>query len=215
MKHTFAHILLYIVGGLTTVSALNPAAITAVIPNVNVSVLTAIIGLAGAILSALHAAGVNVTRTAPVSASAKQAGRIGIGMLACLASASMMVLVGCAAVEKFIGSPTGAIVVAAAVDVAVATAESKGVTAAEINKIAKAALAADSSTVATVATVTASVNAAISKANLPAGDQAAVLIVETALDAAIVAKVGNSTSVAAAEAAVADVLTPLIAATGG
>jgi len=136
-------------------------------------------------------------------------------MLICIATALLTILGGCAALESFFGSPTGATVVSAAVDIAVATAESKGVSASEINKIAKAALVADSSTAATVATIMAAVNAAVAKAHLPAGDQTAILIVEAALDAAIQAKISGSASVAAAQVAIADVLSPVIAATGG
>jgi hypothetical protein len=135
-----------------------------------------------------------------------------IAIIASLAACAM-VLSACSSVESFLGSPTGAVVITAAVDVAVGTAESKGVSATEINKIATAALAADSGVNATVATVSAAIDAAIVKAKLPAGDQAAADILSVALSAAISAKIGSNPSVAAAQAAVADVLHAVIAAT--
>jgi hypothetical protein len=101
----------------------------------------------------------------------------------------------------------------AAVDVAVATAEQKGVSAAQINSIARAALAADSGTTATLATLAAVLNNQIAKLNLPAGDLAAAEVLEVALAAAITAKIGTNASVAAAQTQIAVVLQDVIAVT--
>lgn len=119
----------------------------------------------------------------------------------------------CASVSGFFGSPTGETVIVASVDVAVATAEQKGVSAAEINKIAHAALAADTGTTATLAAVSTLLNNQIAKLNLPAGDQAAAAILEVALAAAITAKIGNNATVASTQAAIAVVLQDVIAVT--
>lgn len=124
-------------------------------------------------------------------------------------------LVGCASVTSFFGSPTGVAVVDASVLVAVATAEQKGVPAAQINKVAKAALAADSGVSGTLAAVSGLVDDAIAKSGLPAADLAAAKILEVAIAAAISAKVGNNADLAAAQADVAVVLNAVIAASGG
>ncbi len=126
-----------------------------------------------------------------------------------------LALSGCQTVSAWFGSPNSAPIITAAVDVAVATAEQKGVQAAQINSIAKQALAADSGVSATLATVASVVNAQLAKLNLPAGDLAAANILEVAIGAAIEAKIGNNASVAQAQAAVAQVLNAVIAATGG
>ena len=125
----------------------------------------------------------------------------------------LLLLSGCASVSGFFGSPTGAAVIVAAVDIAVATAEQKGVSSAEINKIARTALAADSGTTATLAAVSALLNNEIAKLGLPAGDQAATEILEVALAAAITAKIGTNPSVASTQAAIAVVLQDVIAVT--
>ncbi len=119
----------------------------------------------------------------------------------------------CSTLSNFFGSPTGAAVIVAAVDVAVATAEQKGVSAAQINSIARAALAADSGTTATLATLAAVLNNQIAKLNLPAGDLAAAEVLEVALAAAITAKIGTNASVAAAQTQIAVVLQDVIAVT--
>jgi hypothetical protein len=113
------------------------------------------------------------------------------------------------------GNPSSAPYITAAVDIAVATAEAKGIKATDINRIAKTALAADANTTTTLANVSSLINAKIRSLNLPAGDIAAADILETALTAAIAAKVGNNATVMQTQAAVATVLNNVIAATGG
>lgn len=217
MKLTLPHIVAYVVGGLTALATLQPtvAGILQSVLGPYGHYVPAGIAAAGALLAFLHDIAPSAVPAPPAS---KQAGFVSLRGLVLLVSAAVSIAcitAACSTIESFISSPTGATVIAAAVDVAVATAEAKGVSAAEINKIAKAALAADSSTTATLATVSGSINSAVTKAGLPAGDQAAADILEVALSAAIQAKVGSSASVAAAQAAVADVLNPLITATGG
>lgn len=123
-------------------------------------------------------------------------------------------LTGCATMQK-VFSPNAVPYVTAAVDVAVATAESKGVPAAQINSIAKQALAADTGAGASLAAVTALVNAQVAKLNLPAGDLAAVQILEVALTAAVQQQIGQNPNVAVAQADVAQLLSAVISATGG
>lgn len=153
------------------------------------------------------------------NAKSSQSGRAHVGFLAFvigLALAGCAFLPGCATVAKInaaLTSPAAQPYIEAAMDVAVATAESKGVTAAQINSIATAALAADKSTAATLATVSGVVNSGLAKLNLPAGDMAAVAILEIAIDAAIDQKVGANPTVAQTQAAAATVLQALIAAT--
>lgn len=97
--------------------------------------------------------------------------------------------------------------------IAVSTAEAKGVSAAQINTIAKAAFAADTDVPTTLSAVGALLDSQIAKLKLPAGDQAAADILVAALEAAIAVKVGTNTSIANAQAAVGVVLTDVIAAT--
>ncbi len=123
-------------------------------------------------------------------------------------------LTACATMQKAF-SPNAAPYVTAAVDVAVATAESKGVQAVKINAIAKQALAADTGAGASLAAVTALVNAQVAKLNLPAADLAAVQILEVALTAAVQQQIGQNPNVAVAQADVAQLLNAVIAATGG
>jgi hypothetical protein len=127
----------------------------------------------------------------------------------------LMTLHGCAIVTGWFNSPSSQPVIIAAVDVAVATAEQKGVSATQINDVAKQALVANQSTSATLATVAAVVNAQIAKLNLPAGDLAAIQILEVALAAEIQSRIGTNADLAASRAAVADVLNAVIEASGG
>lgn len=132
-----------------------------------------------------------------------------------LAAVAALSLSGCASISSFFGSPTGSAVVIASVDVAVATAEQKGVAPVDINRIAKLALAADNGTAGTLAALSTLVNVQIAKLNLPVGDLAAVQILEVALQAAIASKLNGNADLAAAQAAVAQVLVAVIADTGG
>lgn len=122
-------------------------------------------------------------------------------------------LSGCATVSSWFSSPNSAAYISTAVDIAVATAEAKGIPAAQINAIAKQALAADSGVGSSLAAVGALVDAQIAKLKLPPADQAAANILVAALEAAITTKINGSTSAASAQAAAADVLNAVILAT--
>lgn len=132
-----------------------------------------------------------------------------------MTACAVMALCACASIQSFFGSPQSQPVIDAVVLVAVATAEQKGVPAAQINKVAKAALAADTGVSGTLAAVSTLVDQAISNSGLPAADLAAAKILEVALAAAITAKVGDNANLAAAQADVAVVLNSVIAASGG
>lgn len=125
----------------------------------------------------------------------------------------LLSLSACASLSNFLSSPTGQETIQAVVSIAVATAEQKGVPAAKINAIAKAGLAADTGTTATLATVNTIINSKL--VSLPALDQQAVMILETALDAAIAAKVQGNTSIAQAQASISQVLQAVVTASGG
>lgn len=217
-----SHLSGYIVAGATIVSGINPKALPP-----QYAFLTA---LAGIVVNAAHhgftlanaspalkaaldvavKAGIDSANTA-VTAAAPAAKALAVVLVLPL----LMTLHGCATVTGWFNSPQAQPVIVAAVDVAVATAEQKGVSATQINDVAKQALVANQSTSATLATVAAVVNQQIAKLNLPAGDLASVQILEVALAAEIQSRIGTNADLAAARAAVADVLNAVIEATGG
>lgn len=210
-----SHLSGYIISAATIVSTLAPgtfppkyAFITAVATFVATAFShgQAVQANAGSIVTAVADAA-----TAAVNNAATVAKVLAVVMMLPL----LMTLHGCATVSAWFSSPSAQPVIIAAVDVAVATAEQKGVTAVQINDVAKQALVANQSTSATLATVSAVVNQQIAKLNLPAGDLAAVQILEVALAAEIQSRIGTNADLAAARAAVADVLNAVIEATGG
>lgn len=207
MKFSFAHIVGIISGGLAAIAGLNPALVAAIYPPA-VPYAAAGIAAAGALVNLIHAVS-GGTKTATVSVAAKM---LPLAFVAMFVGSSLS---GCASIESFLSSPDGKVAAVAAVDVAVATAEAKGVTAAQINSVAKQALAADTGVSGTLAAVSTLVNVQIAKLNLPAGDLAAVNILEVALQAEIQSRIGANQDLATAQAAVADVLNAVIAATGG
>lgn len=127
---------------------------------------------------------------------------------------TMALLSACTTMQK-VFAPSAAPYVTAAVDVAVAAAEVKGVPAVQINRIAKIALAADAGAGASLAAITTLVNTEIAQLKLPAADLAAVQILEVALTGAVQQQIGQNPNVAVAQADVAQVLNAVIAATGG
>lgn len=202
MKLTFPHVLSYLVAGLTWLAALNPVTVAAVFGPKAGALTVPLIALAGAVLVFIH-------DISPVKVAA--ANVVKLLVLTAFVMPVLMTMSACATLT----APSSQPFIVAAVDVAVATAEAKGVSAADINRIAKIALAADAGTPASLATLAPLVNAQLAKLNLPAADLAAANILEIALTAAIQAKIGNSPNVAQAQAAVADVLNAVIAASGG
>lgn len=117
---------------------------------------------------------------------------------------------GCSAIESFVKSPTGQVIVATAIPVAVQVAEGQGVPALEIKTICANALAADAGTAVTLGTLTDAMNVSLTKLN-PA-DKTALSIVEVALNAAINGKLAGNATVEGLEAAAADVFTACVAA---
>lgn len=216
---TLPHAVTYVVAALSALASLAPpvqAVIAAVIPGGAVYVPAAI-GLAGALVAFIHQIAGTDPTTVPAAAptpTSKQSGHARVSMLVAVVGLIGLVA-GCASIEKFIGTPTGQAVILASVDVAVATAEQKGISATKINTIAKAALAADSGVSGTLSAVSALVSAQVVKLNLPAGDQAAADILEAALGAVIQSKLQGNATLASSQAAVADVLNAVIVATGG
>lgn len=225
MKLTFPHIIAYAVAGLTAIATLQPniaAALQSVLGPAG-HLVPAGVALAGALLAFIHDVAPTAVPASAVTVSPtvnKSAGFISLRGAILLATVAVSVafclnLCACSTVSSWLSSPTGIEVDVAAVDVAIAAAEAKGVTAVEINKVAKAALAADAGTPATIGAISTAVNGAISKANLPAADLAAINLIELALSQAITAKIGANPTVAALQTDVASVLSLVITATGG
>lgn len=203
-----AHLAGYVVAAATIVSGLDPKLVPP-----QYAFVTA---LAGVVTVAAHHGYTAGNLGAAVSAAATAAAKVATPVAAAALVLCMgFGLGGCATVEGLFASPAAAPVIESVVLIAVGTAESKGITAAEINKVCKIALAADSGTGATLATVAAAVNAELAILNLPAADLAAANILEAALSAAIQAKIGSNADVATTEENVATVLAVAINATGG
>lgn len=206
-----AHLAGYITSAATIVAVIDPAGLS---PQGKLA-----IGIAGLVVTAAHhgySAGTGTgAAQAAVDAAAKALAAVAKPAVLVLALCLVLPLMhGCATIAK-LATPSAQPYIVVAVDVAVATAESKGVPAAQINAVCKVALAADSGTAATLATVATVVNAEIAKLNLPPADLAAALILEDALSVAIQAQVGANPDVATAQAVVANVLQAAIRATGG
>lgn len=217
-----SHLTGYVVAAATTVSAVDP---TLLPPLGKLAV-----GIAGLVVFAANHAYQAGTGTAVAQAAvdattkaltAASTGLKGVApAVALILTMAVMAtltggLTGCAQVQSFLGSPTGVEVVTAAVDIAVATAEAKGISAAQINAIAHKAQAANGSTTATLAAVSAVVQSEVQALKLPVADQAAADILISALSAAIQAKVGTNTTLATAQADAAVVIQAVVAATGG
>lgn len=150
---------------------------------------------------------------ATVSQATAQAKPALLGVLLCLLTLPFMT--GCAQFVAFEKSPTGEAVLQASVLVAVGTAESKGISATQINAIAHKALEADSNVSASLAAVSLVVQNEVAALHLPPQDQAAADILLAALSAAVQSKVGTNADLAQAQTAAAVVINDVIAATGG
>lgn len=124
-----------------------------------------------------------------------------------------LLLSSCATIQGWFGNPTTAQYIQDAVDVAVLVASTQGVSAAEINIVAKAALAADNGAVSTLAELGALLEKEFTKLKLPVADQTAITILVSALSGAIAAKIGNNATVQQAQADIALVLNDIISAT--
>lgn len=219
-----SHLAAYVISGVTIVSTLAPNALPP-----KYAFLTAIATAMAAAFShgkAVTANGASITTavanafTDAVNAAPAPVQGSTIAPVAKIAAMLLFVpllltLHACASVQSFLGSPTGQAVVTAGVGVAVTTAEQKGVTAAQLNTVAKTVLAADAGTTATVTALTSAVNAAAIKAGVPSGDLAAFQGLTIAFDAYVVTKYGSNATVQNVQADVAAFASAVIAATGG
>jgi hypothetical protein len=207
IKSYGAHLAAYAVSAATIVAGLDPKLVPP-----QYSFVTA---LAGVVVTAAHhgytAAQGSAAVQAAIKAGVAAATKAAPAAAAALALALFLPLSGCASIQSFLNSPAAVPVEQSVVLVAVGTAESKGITAAEINKVATVALAADQGTQATLGAVSVAVNAELASLNLPAADQAAAGILVAALSAAVEAKVGTNADVALAQTDVATILGYVIA----
>ena len=214
----------YTVAAATMVSTLDPKLIPP-----QYSFLTAVAGLivvashnsykagtlSGAATAAANAAA-TVLKAAPAAAAVLLAGLLILpGLSGCstaqLAKTNAVVTKVNAAVTSQQAQP----VILAGAFAAVATAEQHGISAAKVNAIAKAALAADTGTGATLAAVAGVVNAQLAKLNLPPADLMAAQLVESSFAAYIQSKLGANPTLAQSQAATADVLQAIVTASGG
>lgn len=131
-------------------------------------------------------------------------------------------LQGCAQLTAFtqkasavVTSPEAQPFVQAGALAAVASAESHGITAEQINAVAHKALAADQGAGASLAAVKAVLDAELAKLNLPVGDVVAIGIVESEFNLWVQGQVQNDPTLASAQAAAADIFQAVINATGG
>lgn len=207
MKHLGTYLAHYsaVVAGLAAFVA-SHATLFSAIPGAT-PYIAGVVGVSAAVVAALHALGVDP----PKSSTPMET--VAAALLTGLLAGTM--LSGCSTVESTLTSPKSAPYVQAAVDVAIATAESKGISAAQINTIAHQALIADQGAGATLAAVSSIVQAQIAKLRLTAADQAAADIVLAALSASIQTQLQANPTLAQAQTAAAVVINDVIAATGG
>lgn len=208
LKSYLPHLTGYLMGAAAIVSGLDPKLLP---PQ-----YAFVVALAGTIVNVGHhgytAGTASAALQAAVSAASNVVAKAVTPAMLCAFLVGVSLTSGCTTMQK-VFSPAAAPYVTAAVDTAIAIAEAKGVQAIQINRIAKAALAADSGAGASLATVTALVNAQMAKLNLPPTDLAAAQILELALTTAVQQQIGQNPSVAIAQADVAQVLNAVIAAT--
>lgn len=219
MKSSFwksygAHLLGYITAAVGIAVSLTPATVTAfpslapIAPYVGPSGLVAIVAAAGGI--AVHQTQTAAAGTPPVSSTMAPAWLIPL-----LLVASVPFLHGCATLTADMSTPTGQAVVAATAQVAVTTAEAKGVTAAQLQKLALAGLADNVTATTTLLSVEGALNAEFTKLGLPSGDVAALQILEVALDGAAAVSIGNNKSYQNAQVDIKALLTAVLVAAGG
>jgi hypothetical protein len=213
-----AHLLGYITAAVGTVVALTPSALTA-FPSL--APLAPYVGPTGLVAILAGAAGIAVhnTQTATNNADVAKQPTSTMPSLAWLAPlllvATLPFLHGCTTLTADMSTPVGQATTAAIAQVAVTTAETKGVTAAELQKLASAGLAADASATTTLLSVEGALNAAFTKMGLPSGDAAALQILEVALDGAAAASVGSNKTYQNAQVEISDLLTAVLVAAGG
>jgi hypothetical protein len=126
---------------------------------------------------------------------------------------AILLFSGCSTVSGWFSNPTTAQYIQDAVNVAVLVASTQGVSAAELNGVARAALAADNGAVSTMAELQVLLDKEIAKLHLASADNAAISILIAALSGALVTAVGANTTVQQGQVIVADVLNDIILAT--
>lgn len=217
LKSYLSHLSGYVISAATIVSTLSPGTFPpkyAFVTAVATFVVTAfshgqaVSANAGSIVGVVADAATKAVQAAANSGAAKL-------LVGAVAAGLLLGLHGCASTQAFLTSPTGTEVVAAGVQVAVTTAEGKGITAAQINAVAKTVLADDQGATASLSALTAAVNGAAVKAGVPAGDVQAFQILETAFDVWLIAKYGSNATVQNVQADVAAFCNAVIADTGG
>jgi hypothetical protein len=223
LKATFstylAHMAGYIISGATIVSTLAPGTFPpkyAFVTAVATAIATAfshgkvVQSNAGAIVTAVANA---VTES--VNTAASTAPNVAKVALLLIALPVMFSLHGCATIQSWLGSPTGEAVVIAGVQVAVTTAEQKGISAAQINSIARTVFVDTQGVAISLSALTAAANAELIKLKLPPNDVAAFQVLEVAFDAYLVSKYGSNETVQNVQADLALFLNQVIADTGG
>lgn len=209
------HLTGYVLAGADIISKVNPSLVP---PQYGL-----LISVAGLVVIASHhsyaAGSAGVQSAVDAAAKALTASKV---VAPVLLLGLVLGLGGCASLQSFtqkasaaVTSPQAAPYVKAGALVAVTSAESHGVTAAQINAVAKKALAADSGAGASLAAVQAVLDAELAKLNLPAGDLLAISIVEAEFNAYVQTQIGTDPTLANAQAAAADIFQAVIAATGG
>lgn len=202
---TFAHALAVIAGAFPLAQQLLPA----LVPPPWGIALGAIIGILGGVV---HASASTPASTLPPPSAGTVAKLHLLTMVAAIVMA-LTVLAGCASLSAKVTSPTAQPYVTAAAQAAVGIAESQGITAAQINSVATQALAADQGTGATLAAVSGVISTQLAKLKLNPAELLAASALESALAIGINQQISGNATVAAAQAAVADILSAVIAAT--
>lgn len=208
MKINWLHVVNSLAGGLAVIGGLNPALFGPYAGYAAVAIGVATIGA-----NVLHAAmaGQPPAVTTAVKDTAVKAVLIAV-MLACLVS-TVATLSACSTLAKLV-TPGAQPFVAAAADVAVATAVSKGISAKQIKSIAQEVLAVDQGEAVTLTSIQAFVNTKIAGLNLPAGDVAASQILLAALSEAVQQEISSAQGkiTPTTQAAIAEVLNDVIVA---
>lgn len=124
-------------------------------------------------------------------------------------------LVACASTQTALDSPLGQAAVGAGVQVAVTTAEQHGVSAGQINSVAKAVLADTQGVQTSLAALNGVINVELVKLKIPSGDIQAFQILESAFDVWLAVKYGNNPTIAQVQGDLAQWLNLAIADTGG
>lgn len=203
---TFAHALAVIAGAFPLAQQLLPA----LVPPPWGIALGAIIGILGGVVHASTSTPASDVLPPPSSGTVAKLHLLTAIVAIVLA---LSVMAGCASLSAKVTSPTAQPYVTAAAQAAVGIAESQGITAAQINSVATQALAADQGTGATLGAVSGVVNTQLAKLKLNASELLAAEGLEAALAIAINQQISGNANVAAAQAAIADVLNAIILAT--